>query len=198
MVEEDLELDMGSFDMLEGDFTPAMAPVVLTAVRNSAGEEDRDATGEDKSADQGNGIRVTNMFWGLEGKDKKLVINARAESALDKQMFADSMAHRRCVMPAEGFYEWDRDKNKVTFYRSDKRPIYLAGFYGMSNNRDSFVILTTKANESMIKVHDRMPLMIEKGRVRDWLYDIDAAKEMLAMDMPLLESKREYEQLSLF
>ena len=68
----------------------------------------------------------------------------------------------------------------------------------MSNSRDSFVILTTKANESMIKVHDRMPLMIEKGRVRDWLYDIDAAKEMLAMDMPLLDSKREYEQLSLF
>ena len=197
-MEEDLELDMGSFDMMEGDFTPAMAPVVLTAVRNTASDADIDGSINEPSDSSKAGIRVTNMFWGFEGKDKKLVINARAESALDKQMFADSMAHRRCVMPAEGFYEWDRDKNKVTFYRSDKRPIYLAGFYGMSNNRDSFVILTTKANESMIKVHDRMPLMIEKGRGRDWLYDIDAAKEMLAMDMPLLESKREYEQLSLF
>ena len=101
-------------------------------------------------------------------------------------------------MPAAGFYEWDKEKNKVTFFRKDKSPIYLAGFYQLSENHDSFVILTTAANESMIRVHDRMPLMIEKDKVRDWLYNNEAAKEMLSADMPLLDSSREYEQLSLF
>ena len=92
----------------------------------------------------------------------------------------------------------DKDKNKVTFFRQDESPIYLAGFYQLSDNKDSFVILTTAANESMIKVHDRMPLMIEKDAVRDWLNDSDAAKEMLKAPMPQLKSRREYEQLSLF
>lgn len=179
-VEKELEMPQGSVVMSEGDVTPAMNPLVLTA---------------DKSNRQ---ICVADMHWGVTGKDKKLVINARAETALEKPMFSDSVAHRRCVMPAAGFYEWDKNRNKVTFFRKDKSPIYLAGFYQLSENRDSFVILTTAANESMIKVHDRMPLMIEKEKVRDWLYDADAAKEMLSADMPLLDSSREYEQLSLF
>ena len=138
------------------------------------------------------------MFWGVTQKDKKLVINARAESALEKPMFSDSVERRRLVIPAAGFYEWDKDKNKVTFYSKDKSPIYLAGFYQLSDNKDSFVILTTAANESMIKVHDRMPLMIEKNAVKDWIFDTDAAKEMLHMKMPLLESHQEYEQMKLF
>ena len=181
-VEEELGLEKGSLSMKASDVTPAMNPVVLSADKGSAG----------------NGIRVSGMFWGITGKDKKLVINARAESALDKKMFSDSLEHRRLVIPAAGFYEWDKDRNKVTFFKKDKSPIYLAGFYQLSENKDSFVILTTAANESMIKVHDRMPLMIEGARVRDWLHNTDAAKEMLALDMPLLDSHRDYEQLSLF
>ena len=138
------------------------------------------------------------MFWGIEGKDNKLIINARAESVLEKPMFSGDFEHRRCVMPAESFYEWDKDRNKVTFFRKDKSPIYLAGIYQLSQNRDSFTILTTAANASMIRVHDRMPLMIERDNVRDWLYDYEAAKGMLSIEMPLLESRQEYEQLSLF
>ncbi len=181
-VEKELGIAPGSLVMHTGDVTPAMSPIVFSA---------------EKNGNRGD-IRVSNMYWGLTGKDKKLVINARAESVLDKPMFADNMEHRRCVMPASAFYEWDKDKNKVTFYREDKKPIYLAGFYGLSENRDSFTILTTAANESMIKVHDRMPLMIDKDMVRDWLYDKEAAKEMLGMKMLQLKSHQDYEQISLF
>ena len=195
-VESALSLSKGAFslaliDMMPSakdapssvrDITPGMSPLVLATQKGS----------EDRS------IRVTNMFWGITGKDKKLIINARAESAMEKPMFADSIEHRRCLMPAAGFYEWDKGKNKVTFFREDKGVIFLAGFYQLSENRDCFVILTTSANESMIKVHDRMPLMIEKASVKDWLYDRDAAKEILTMKMPQLRSSREYEQLSLF
>ena len=181
-VEMELGLEEGSFVMSAGDVTPAMMPKVISAKKDGAG----------------NSLHVSDMFWGLTGKDKKLIINARAESVTNKPMFSDSVIRRRCIIPAAGFYEWDKDRNKVTFFRKDKSPIYLAGFYQLSENRDSFVILTTAANESMKKVHDRMPLMIESKEVRDWLHDDNAAKEMLSMQMPLLESSREYEQLSLF
>ena len=181
-VEDELGLDSGLLSVSSGDVTPAMSPAVITADRGS----------------DGTSLKVSDMFWGVTGNDKKLVINARAESALEKPMFSDSVERRRLVIPAAGFYEWDKDKNKVTFYKKDKSPIYLAGFYKLSDNKDSFVILTTAANESMIKVHDRMPLMIEKNAVKDWILDADAAKEMLHMKMPLLESHQEYEQMKLF
>ena len=181
-VEDELGLDSGLLSVNSGDITPAMSPAVISADRGSAGS----------------GLKVSDMFWGVAGKDKKLVINVRAESALEKPMFSDSVERRRLVIPASGFYEWDKDKNKVTFYKKDKSPIYLAGFYKLSDNKDSFVILTTAANESMIRVHDRMPLMIEKNAVKDWILDADAAKEMLHMKMPLLESHQEYEQMKLF
>ncbi len=181
-VEKDLELYEGSFVMSAGDITPAMTPKVITSKKNGSSKD----------------VNISDMFWGLTGKDKKLIINARAESVTAKPMFSDSIEHRRCLIPAAGFYEWDKERNKVTFFRKDKSPIYLAGFYQLSENRDSFVILTTAANESMIKVHDRMPLIIERDAVRDWLNDRAAANEMLSSQMPLLESSREYEQLSLF
>ena len=181
-VEDELELDSGLLSVSSGDVTPAMSPAVITSGRGSDGVS----------------LKVSDMFWGVTGNDKKLVINARAESALEKPMFSDSVERRRLVIPASGFYEWDKDKNKVTFYKKDKSPIYLAGFYKLSDNKDSFVILTTAANESMIRVHDRMPLMIEKNAVKDWLFDTYAAKEMLGMKMPLLESHQEYEQMKLF
>ncbi len=180
-VEAELELDKGSLSIKSGDVTPGMNTVVLSAFGDR----------------EGGPIVISDMFWGFSGKDNKLIINARAESASEKPMFSGSVEHRRCILPAAGFYEWDRDRNKVTFFREDESPIYLAGFYQIFNNRDSFVILTTAANESMIRVHDRMPLMIDKSLVRTWLYDRDAAKEMLRMKMPLLKSRQEYEQMSL-
>jgi putative SOS response-associated peptidase YedK len=191
-IEDELKLERGSVAMMAGDVTPGMSPVVLTAPRIGTG------FGEVAGTVEMGPICVYNMFWGMTGRDKKLIINARSESASQKALFSDSVERRRCLMPAAGFYEWDKDKNKVTFFRKDRSPIYLAGFYTLSDNKESFVILTTAANESMIRVHDRMPLMIEKDDVKDWLNNGAAAKEMLTRQMPLLDSHRDYEQLSLF
>ena len=146
----------------------------------------------------GTDVALSDLFWGIESKDKKLIINARAESVAEKSMFADSIRNRRCILPAAGFYEWDASKTKFMFKRADKRPIYLAGFYDLSRNRDSFVILTTSANASMKPVHDRMPVMIDKGNVREYLKDSAAAMEMLREPMPELDRSSDYEQLSLF
>lgn len=113
-------------------------------------------------------------------------------------MFSDSISKRRCILPATGFYEWDKEKTKFIFKRDDAKPIYLAGFYDLSENRDSFVILTTKANKSMEPVHDRMPVMIEKSNIADYIKDSQAAMEMIKEPMPELLRSSDYEQLSLF
>jgi putative SOS response-associated peptidase YedK len=143
-------------------------------------------------------LALEDLFWGITSKDKKLIINARAESVTKKSMFADSIRNRRCILPAAGFYEWDASKTKFRFKRADEKPIYLAGFYDLSDNKDSFVILTTAANASMKPVHDRMPVMIDTGNVRDYLKDPAAALEMLKEPMPELDRSSDYEQLSLF
>lgn len=180
-VEDDLHLSRGALATRGGDITPGM--VTPGIVRNKNSDPD---------------IMLSDMFWGITGANKKLIINARAESAEEKSIFADSLKNRRCILPAAGFYEWDANKTKFMFKRTDAKPIYLAGFYDLSENRDSFVILTTAANSSMIPVHDRMPVMIDKGNVRDYLMDSSAAAQLLKEPMPELKRSSEYEQLSLF
>jgi putative SOS response-associated peptidase YedK len=179
-VEDDLHLSRGALSTSAGDITPGMA--IPGIIWNKAGAD----------------VVLLDLFWGIVSKDKKLIINARAESVMEKSMFADSVRNRRCILPAAGFYEWDASKTKFIFKRADKRPIYLAGVYDLSQNRDSFVILTTSANASMKPVHDRMPVMIDKGNVRDYLKDSAAAMEMLREPMPELDRSSDYEQLSLF
>jgi putative SOS response-associated peptidase YedK len=180
-IEEELHLPKGMLSTRAGDITPGM--VTPGIIRSKSGDVD---------------IALSELFWGIASKDKKLIINARAESAADKSMFADSIRNRRCILPAAGFYEWDPDKTKFTFRRSDKKPMYLAGFYDLSDNKDSFVILTTAANASMRPVHDRMPVMIDKRNVREYLNDSFAAMDMIKKPMPELARSSDYEQLSLF
>ena len=191
-VEKELGLRPGSVSPRPGDATPGMMLPGIVKRRTGAGNS---------SAQSGAGtgeLDVRNLFWGLKGSDNKLIINARAESAADKPMFSESVMKRRCLLPAAGFYEWDRDKTKFVFKRPDGEPMFLAGFYDLSDGKDSFVILTTKANKSMEPVHDRMPVMIDAGNVRDYLQDASAALDMLKEPMPELEKNTDYEQLSLF
>lgn len=135
--------------------------------------------------------------WGFPAKDKKMIINARSETAADRPMFSDAMGTRRCLLPAECFYEWDRNRKKVTFYSENKPLIYLAGLWSLYNGEARFVVLTTAANESMLPVHDRMPLMVDSGSVEAWLYDRAFALKYLRAEMPRLRLERECEQMSL-
>ena len=85
-----------------GDYTPGMSAPAL-------------------AAGTGSGICAEQLLWGFPGFDKgKLLINARAESVKDRPTFADSFAGRRCALPAAGFYEWDKKKEKVIFTLPDK------------------------------------------------------------------------------
>lgn len=143
-------------------------------------------------------LRADKMPWGFTASDKKLLINARSETALEKRMFSDGIRHRRCVVPASHFYEWDRNKVKNTFYRTDGGVIYLAGFYDLFENEDRFILLTTAAEGVMCPVHERMPLILERECVKDWIFDGGSIKDMLGGPSPGLVRKTEYEQMSLF
>ncbi|WP_026526052.1 SOS response-associated peptidase [Butyrivibrio sp. VCD2006] len=138
------------------------------------------------------------ITWGFPGKEKKnLIINARSESAHQRPMFSDSLSHRRCLIPARCFYEWDSHKDKVTFSRKDSSAIFLAGIFNRFDNEDRFTILTTAANASVSGFHDRMPVVIEKPEINDWLFSNEKTPELLKREMPMFSSKKDFEQMTL-
>ena len=137
--------------------------------------------------------------WGFPGfEGNRLIFNARCESALEKSMFQDGIRHRRIVIPASWFYEWNSQKEKNTFCRKDMSTLFMAGIGRRYEDGERFVILTTAANASMEPVHDRMPLILERQDITEWMFR-DAKTESILHRTPcLLERKTEYEQLSLF
>ena len=135
------------------------------------------------------------MRWGfLQYGRKGLLINARAESVLERVSFRDSVLRRRCVIPAGHFYEWSRSREKAEFCREDAGVLYMAGFWQQFGDGNRFVILTTRANPSVSPVHDRMPLILEETEVEDWIYDDHFAEYVLQKTPVLLKRKQEYEQ----
>ena len=78
----------------------------------------------------GCGLTMSEMMWGISNPySSGLIINARAETVREKRLFADSIAARRCVIPASGFYEWDPYKARFRFTPPDEKILLLAGFY---------------------------------------------------------------------
>ena len=137
--------------------------------------------------------------WGFLGfQGKKVIFNARCESAMEKSLFRDSMLHRRVVVPASWFYEWNSKKEKNTFFRKDNSILFMAGCYRPYKDGEHFVILTTQANASMSPVHDRMPLILEPDEILPWIFNDKRAEEILQKTPCLLERTNDYEQLGLF
>ena len=142
-------------------------------------------------------LRAQNMRWGFPGFDgKSLLINARSESASEKVTFAESVRNRRCIIAASGFYEWNKAKEKVAFELPEKQPIYMAGLWKNFGGEDRFVIITTTANESMIPVHDRMPLILDEKDLRSWILDNTKTSEFLSKEGPQLVKYQEFEQMT--
>ena len=143
--------------------------------------------------DQQGKIVAVPAGFGFPGyQDNRLIINARSETAAEKKTFADGLRDRRVILPASGFYEWshhDREKTKYLFTLDAMQTIYLCGIYKLVDGAYRFVILTRPANESMIEVHDRMPVIVGEKEVRPYLTDRDAAAEIIATAAPMLARK---------
>lgn len=128
--------------------------------------------------------RLEFFQWGLIpswAKDPKVgysMINARAETVAEKPAFRSALKKRRCLIPADGFYEWKREgKTKTPMYIQLKNgePFALAGLYEFWKPADSdkFVasctIITTEPNTLMEKIHDRMPVILKPQSYEGWL-----------------------------
>ena len=109
---------------------------------------------------EGGGLKAASMAWGFPGRDKKqLLINARSETALERPSFSRAVSHRRCVLPARWFYEW---------------------------------------NPSVRPVHHRMPLILEKEELEEWIWENCSMEKFLKKTPGLLECRQEYRQERLF
>ncbi len=127
--------------------------------------------------------RLAVLKWGLIpswAKDKKIgykMINARGETVADKPAFRAAFRHRRCLIPASGFYEWKREKrNKQPYYFQMKhgRLFAFAGLWESWKSPEeeiieSCTIITTEANALLESIHDRMPVIIHEADYEQWL-----------------------------
>ncbi|MCE7735124.1 MAG: SOS response-associated peptidase [Candidatus Heimdallarchaeota archaeon] len=123
------------------------------------------------------------MKWGLlphwspEKTSSKKMINARSETIWQKGAFKHSIAKKRCVIPASGFYEWKEDKGKKIpyfFYLEDQDVMPLGGIYDtwysdFGYTITSFSIITTEANSVVENIHNRMPLILNQKNIEKWL-----------------------------
>lgn len=125
------------------------------------------------------------MVWGFPNfRNKGVIINARSETAWEKKLFGSSLERRRCIIPSTGFYEWNAEKKKFLFNMPDSGMLYMAGIHSRFDGEDRFVILTTEANASMAEVHNRMPVVVPKDRIHDWISDFSKAQDLLAGGPP--------------
>jgi putative SOS response-associated peptidase YedK len=123
-------------------------------------------------------------FWAKDPKIGSRMINARAETVAEKPAFRRAFAQRRCVLPADGYYEWQpvpgTAKQPFFITRTDGRPLALAGLYELWRDRSvpqddpaamrwTATIITTSAPDEFGQIHDRMPMIIDSSRWADWL-----------------------------
>lgn len=130
------------------------------------------------------------FIWGFpKFHSKGVIINSRAETAIDKPTFKRSLLERRCAIPSTGFYEWKQDatKQKFRFNLPKSENLYMAGIWNEFKDEKRFVILTTAANNSMVDIHNRMPVVLQKEKLEDWIIDTDYAMMLLNGEQPLLE-----------
>lgn len=177
-----------------GDIFPSQSAGILTCH-----SQQKNPLSAGPAAKNSPALELNEMHWGFPQYQKKgLLINAKAETALERRTFRESVLHRRCVIPARQFYEWDSDKNKVTFFREDRAVLFMAGFYNRFQDEVRFIILTTQANASVSPVHNRMPLVLDEGELEDWVYDDKFTEYVLHKTPTELRREQEYEQQSLF
>jgi putative SOS response-associated peptidase YedK len=125
-------------------------------------------------------------FWDKSEKPKFAPINARSEEIIGKPMFRQSLQKRRCLVPADAFFEWKRitEAKKVPYCIGlvDRAPFFFAGIYEAATaiRPATYALLTTGPNELMKEIHDRMPVILDEGRSRAWIQPGEVTSETIA------------------
>ncbi len=169
-----------------------------------AGHQAAGHQADEHQADEREGVRELRVVrWGLVpfwAKDISIgsrLINARAETVASKPAFRRAFARHRCLLPADGFYEWEKSGDpksprKQPYYirREDGGVLAFAGLYELWRDKDrpdddpdswlwTATIITTRAEDEVGRIHDRMPMVIEPARWADWLDPAATSAEAL-------------------
>jgi putative SOS response-associated peptidase YedK len=156
---------------------------------------------------------VKPMRWGLvpswapDPSIGQRMINARAESLLEKPSFKQLVSRQRCLVPADGFYEWRREgKHKVPvwIHLKNREPFAFAGLWDYwrdpAGDKElySFTIITTEANALLRPIHNRMPVIYDRDMSRQWLEHSFGGRSMTltAMLQPLPSELLEADDVS--
>ena len=120
-------------------------------------------------------------FWAKDPKIGNRLINARAETLAEKPSFRGSFKYKRCLVLADGFYEWRKEpgtKTKTPMYlrMNNQEPFAFAGLWDIWNSSDgseirTFTIITTEPNQLVGKIHNRMPVILPQIAYRQWLQE---------------------------
>jgi len=157
---------------------------------------------------------LTTLRWGLIpswAEDPKVgykMINARAESVFTSPAFRTSIRKKRCLIPADGFYEWRRQaegpKQPYLIHRPDGQPLALAGIWSTWKEPESgdwlrsCAIVTTTPNELMASIHDRMPVILPESAWDRWLDpELDDIAELRDLLVPFVADELEAYPVSL-
>lgn len=134
-------------------------------------------------------------FWAKDPSTGYRMINARAETVAEKPAYRAAYRHRRCFVFADGFYEWQKhDDTKTPYFISlaSGEPFALAGLWESWHDKDSgdslqtATLITAPANEFMLPLHHRMPVILEPGTAGDWLAGSnDLLDDVAAITPPL-------------
>jgi len=199
-----------------GRYVQTSSPTVL-AGRFQVGEVGIDASDPDFNVAPGRNVPIVaehdavrvleRLRWGLVprwAKDPSIgdrMINARAETVASKPAFKGAFKRRRCIIPADGFFEWQkvpghRQKQPYFIFGRDRLTLAFAGlweaWHDASHPDDaplrSFAIITTTANATVAPVHDRMPVILPESSWDRWLCpENDDAESLVAMLAPARE-----------
>ncbi len=136
-------------------------------------------------------------FWAKDASIGNRMINARSETAAEKPAYRAAFRRRRCIVPADGFYEWRRTGEWKTPYfisLASGEPFAFAGLWerwvdkGSGEELQSATLLTTAANEFMSRLHDRMPVILDPAAAKQWLDGDDTALGDAAADSNTLQA----------
>src|SRR5436190_10267481 len=142
--------------------------------------------------------------WVKDPRTFSLVINARGESVLDKPAFKNAMKYRRCLFPADGFYEWERKgESKQPYFvrRKGEGPLAFAGLWESwmgpnGEEQESAAIITTDASPSIAHIHDRMPVIVPPEAFDFWLDPKVDAEMASAVIQPAKDETIEHYEVS--
>ncbi|MET8279347.1 SOS response-associated peptidase [Micromonospora sp. NPDC005174] len=130
--------------------------------------------------------------WSRSAAGAARMINARAETVATSRAYAGAFARRRCLVPADGWYEWVRqpDGGRQAYFMTpaDGSVLALAGIWSVwesgADSRLTFSVLTTAAVGELAEVHDRMPVLLEPERWSSWLTPCDEPERLLTSASP--------------